>query len=92
MSKLETLIFKLESENNTKLIQILILITFVLSSSFLAIMISPSPEFDELAYISHVETIQNSENNWYLGDRNRMPLFNYFLFIFHSESFLLVNC
>lgn len=87
MSKLETLIFKLESENNTKLIQILILITFVLSSSFLAIMISPSPEFDELAYISHVETIQNSENNWYLGDRNRMPLFNYFLFIFHSESF-----
>ena len=58
MSKLETLIFKLESENNTKLIQILILITFVLSSSFLAIMISPSPEFDELAYISHVETIE----------------------------------
>lgn len=86
MNKLETLIIKLESRKISHYILISIFIIFFLSSSFLALMLSDYPEFDELAYISHVETIHNSENNWYLGDRNRMPLFNYFLFISYSEN------
>ena len=46
--------------------------------------ISPINKYDENAYLAHVETILISENYWYLGDRNRMPLFNYFLSIFYN--------
>ena len=86
MSKLKTLTAKLEVKKNSKIILIFIFITFFLSSSFVAIVFSSYPEFDELAYIDHVETIQKSENNWYLGDRNRMPLFNYLLFTTYTED------
>ena len=86
MSKLKILTFKLETKKNSKLILFLIFITFFLSSSFIAVVFSEYPEYDELAYIEHVETIENSENNWYLGDRNRMPLFNYFLFTSYSKD------
>ncbi len=86
MNKLDTLIIKLDSRKISKYILISIFTIFFLCSSFLALIFSDYPEFDELAYISHVETIHNSENNWYLGDRNRMPLFNYFLFISYSEN------
>ena len=84
MSKLKSLTLKLETKKNSKLLLFLIFLIFFLSSSFIAIVLSENPEFDELAYIEHVEKIESSENNWYLGDRNRMPLFNYFLFTSYS--------
>ena len=86
MSKLKSLTLKLETKKNSKLLLFLIFLIFFLSSSFIAIVLSENPEFDELAYIEHVEKIESSENNWYLGDRNRMPLFNYFLFTSYSKD------
>ena len=46
--------------------------------------ISPVNKYDENAYLNHVRTILLSDNYWYLGDRNRMPLFNYFLSLFYN--------
>ena len=46
--------------------------------------ISPVNKYDENAYLDHVKTILLSDNYWYLGDRNRMPLFNYFLSLFYD--------
>ena len=86
MNKIETLIYKLEEEKNLKIIIILIFILFAILSSFLMFNQGNSPQFDELAYISHVETIYDSENNWYLGDRNRMPLFNYLMYVSYSNN------
>ena len=46
--------------------------------------ISPVNKYDENAYLDHVRTILLSDNYWYLGDRNRMPIFNYFLSLFYD--------
>lgn len=48
--------------------------------------ISPINKYDENAYLNHVRTILTSENYWYLGDRNRMPFFNYYLSIFYNSE------
>lgn len=86
MNKIESILNKLE-EANSKIILFLIFIFFAISAIFLIFNLGDKPEFDELAYISHVETIYESDTYWYLGDRNRMPLFNYLLTIFYSEDF-----
>ena len=65
-----------------------IFFNFVLVSIYLSFKLHLGPEYDELAHLSHVNEIFNSKNYWYLGDRNRMPLFNYLLFIFFNLDFL----
>lgn len=65
-----------------------IFFNFILVSIFLSFKLHSGPEYDELAHLSHVNEIFNSKNYWYLGDRNRMPLFNYLLFIFFKLDFL----
>lgn len=87
MTKVKRLINSLENENNHKVIIVLIFVIFISSSLILINLSETKPEYDELAYINHVETIHSSQNNWYLGDRNRMPLFNYLLYIFYSNNF-----
>lgn len=86
MNKVESLISRFEDKIRLNIVLFFIFIFFALSSIFLVLHQGNNPEFDELAYISHVETIYESDNYWYLGDRNRMPLFNYLLFISHSEN------
>ena len=73
----------MKDNKNSNIIVLLINLIFVSSALVIAFNFSPYPEFDELAYISHVETIAESPNYYYLGDRNRMPMFNYFLFSFY---------
>ena len=53
---------------------------------YLGFIVHVYPIYDELAYIDHVKTIGLSDNFWYLGDRNRMPLFNYLLFLFYDST------
>ena len=48
--------------------------------------ISPVNKYDENAYLNHVRTILMSDNYWYLGDRNRMPFFNYYLSLFYNTE------
>ena len=70
-------------------IYLVIGIKYLLFSGFayyLAFNIHIYPIYDELAYLDHVKTIGLSDNFWYLGDRNRMPLFNYLLFLFYDSS------
>ena len=70
-------------------IYLVIGIKYLLFSGFayyLAFNIHVYPIYDELAYLDHVKTIGLSDNFWYLGDRNRMPLFNYLLFLFYDSS------
>lgn len=83
MNILVNLISILKDKKNSNIVVLFINSIFVLSALVIAYNFSPYPEFDELAYISHVETIVESPNYYYLGDRNRMPLFNYFLFSFY---------
>ncbi len=88
MFNLNNLIKAIENEElYFKITKILIFCGYFFGALFLSLTISPFPQYDELAYIEHVKQISNSNNFWYLGDRNRMPLFNYLLFIFFSESF-----
>jgi len=70
-----------------KYIKLLLLIEVLFFAIFTYLVmneISPINKYDENAYLAHAETILISENYWYLGDRNRMPLFNYFLSIFYN--------
>ncbi len=88
MFRFENLIKAVENEEfYFKITKILIFCAYFFGAIFLSLTISPFPQYDELAYIDHVKKISNSNNFWYLGDRNRMPLFNYLLFIFFSDSF-----
>ena len=48
--------------------------------------ISPINKYDENAYLMHVRSILSADNYWYLGDRNRMPLFNYYLSFFYNTN------
>ncbi len=50
--------------------------------------ISPIKKYDENAYLMHVRSILAADNYWYLGDRNRMPLFNYYLSFFYDSNLL----
>ncbi len=88
MNQLTKIVKRLESDKNYSLNLKIIYFFFISSSIYLAFSLSPFPEFDELAYIKHVEEIANSNNFWYLGDRNRMPLFNYMLFTFYNFQLL----
>ena len=60
------------------------IITFFTITLLIMNEISPVSKYDENAYLDHVRTILLSENYWYLGDRNRMPIFNYFLSLFYD--------
>ena len=60
------------------------IITFFTITLLIMNEISPVSRYDENAYLDHVRTILLSENYWYLGDRNRMPIFNYFLSLFYD--------
>lgn len=60
------------------------IITFFTITLLIMNDISPVSKYDENAYLDHVRTILLSENYWYLGDRNRMPIFNYFLSLFYD--------
>lgn len=60
------------------------IITFFTITLLIMNEISPVSKYDENAYLDHVRTILLSENYWYLGDRNRMPIFNYFLSLFYE--------
>ena len=77
---------KLQNFIKEKTILILIIEIFVFFTISLMIIndISPLNKYDENAYLEHVRTILLSENYWYLGDRNRMPIFNYFLALFYD--------
>ena len=65
-------------EKNIKLLLFTEVLFFAIFTYFVMNEISPINKYDENAYLDHAKTILISENYWYLGDRNRMPLFNYF--------------
>ena len=67
--------------NSLLLFEIIAFFTFTL---LVMNEISPVNKYDENAYLDHVRTILLSDNYWYLGDRNRMPIFNYFLSLFYD--------
>ena len=71
-------------EKNIKLLLFTEVLFFAIFTYFVMNEISPINKYDENAYLDHAKTILISENYWYLGDRNRMPLFNYFLSIFYN--------
>ncbi len=71
-------------EKNIKLLLFTEVLFFAIFTYLVMNEISPVNKYDENAYLAHAETILISENYWYLGDRNRMPLFNYFLSIFYN--------
>lgn len=67
------------------LFEILVFFTF---TYFVMNEISPINKYDENAYLMHVRSILAAENYWYLGDRNRMPLFNYYLSLFYDTDLI----
>lgn len=71
-------------KENATLTLIIEIFVFFTISLIIINEISPVNKYDENAYLEHVRTILLSENYWYLGDRNRMPIFNYFLALFYD--------
>jgi hypothetical protein len=80
------MLYKLQNfiKENTILLLIIEIFAFFIISLMIMNEISPINKYDENAYLEHVRTILLSENYWYLGDRNRMPIFNYFLALFYD--------
>ena len=80
------MLYKLQNfiKENTILFLIIEIFAFFTISLMIINEISPINKYDENAYLEHVRTILLSDNYWYLGDRNRMPIFNYFLALFYD--------
>ena len=80
------MLYKLQNfvKENTILLLIIEVFAFFTISLMIMNEISPINKYDENAYLEHVRTILLSDNYWYLGDRNRMPIFNYFLALFYD--------
>ena len=87
MNKVIKVISFFENIKKIHIVLLFVNLLFFISALFFSFKFSIFPEYDELAYIDHVKTISESKNYFYLGDRNRMPLFNYFLFIFYAIEF-----
>jgi len=87
MKKLNQIFEDIENNKSSNFYFYTLIFIFLSAAFFLALNFSPYPEYDELAYIDHVKKISQSDRYWYLGDRNRMPIFNYILFISYSPNF-----
>lgn len=86
MEKIYRLIELIEKNKFFNYLLIIFSLVFFRLSLNLSFSQSPYPMFDELAYIDHVKQIFNSDYFFFLGDRNRMPIFNYLLSLFYTPS------